>query len=69
MSEYTILVTSMYYSHMTIPITKENVRSECERLRGVLMFGEDTYKQIEIVNNETGEIREYWNSKQNETLF
>lgn len=69
MNEYTILVTSLYHSHMTIPISKENVRNECERLRKILTYGEDTYKQIEVVNNETGEVREYWNNKQNETLF
>lgn len=69
-NKYTIICTQFQYGQITEIVDKENVRKECERLKNV--FNKDfinTYIQVEVINNETGEIREYWNNKKNEIQF
>lgn len=70
MNNYTIICTELYYGQITQVCKKEDVRKECERLKMVSKHSaENTYWQIEVVNNETGEIREYWNNKENTIKF
>lgn len=70
MSEYTILMSVHSYGHAAIPCNKEEVRKHCENLIACNKLADaETFINIEVVNNETGEIREYWNNKQNQTLF
>lgn len=69
---YTILATIHTYGSIATTHPANEVKPECERLRKVLSFGagEDTiYKRIEVINNDTGEVREYWNNHNNEIKF
>lgn len=70
MNNYTIICTELYYGQITQVVKKEDVRKECERLKMISKNApENAYWQIEVVNNETGEIREYWNNKENTIKF
>lgn len=67
---YTIIWTELQYGQMVLKKNKDQVKEECERLRKISKIADaDRYIRIEVMNDETGEIREYWNNKQNETLF
>lgn len=70
MNEYTIIFSVHSYGHATIPCNKEDVRRNCENLITCNKLADkETFMCIEVVNNETGEIREYWNNKQDLRLF
>lgn len=70
MNKYTIIAAVHTYGSITQVVPKEKVREECERLKKVLSVGEaPKYIQIEVVNNETGEIREFWNNADNKINF
>lgn len=70
MSKYTILATIHTYGSIAQVVEGENVRKECERLKGALEVGSaPAYKRIEIINNETGEIRTYWDNQNNDIQF
>lgn len=70
MNDYTIIATNMYYGQIIEPVAKEKVRSECKRIKKILSIGqENTYQRIEVVNNQTGEIREFWNNHDNIIQF
>ena len=71
-NQYTIIYTVHHYGSLTMPVKKESVREECERLRLSSNLGnqpKNTFICIEVVNNETGEIREYWNNHDNKLEF
>lgn len=73
-SNYTIISTQVQYGQVIRTCKQEDVRNECERIRKLYEFSaknndNKTHSIIEVVNNETGEIREYWNSEQNKVLF
>lgn len=62
--KYTILATIWTYGSIAQVVEKDKVRPECERLKNALSVGSTpAYKRIEVINNETGEIREYWNNQ------
>ena len=68
--KYTIICNILTTGHITKIVSKENVRKECERLKNLNKITDShTYMRIEVVNNSTGEIREYWNNKENEIKF
>lgn len=69
MNEYTILVTAFTCGSIAENCKKEQVRSECERLKKIFSISTHDYIRIEVVNNESGEIREFWNNKQDKELF
>lgn len=71
MKQYTIVAVQHTYGHLSYPVNKENVRSECEKIRKVFSVSKEKqcYQQIEVVNNETGEVREYWNNHDNSIKF
>lgn len=73
-SNYTIISTQVQYGQVIRTCKKEDVRSECEKIRKLYEFSaknndNNTHSRIEVVNNETGEIREYWNSENKQILF
>lgn len=68
MNKYTILCTQHTYGSISKVVEKEQVRAECERIKKVFssrLCKENAYTRIEVINNETGEIREFWNNKDN----
>lgn len=71
--KYTIICTEFQYGQITVTKEQKEVRNECERLKQ--MFGKNIindkniYIRIEVINNSTGEIREYWNNHDNKKLF
>lgn len=69
-NKYTIICTLFTYGNITECVNKEDVKSECERLKKICTIGmEKCYQTIEVINNETGEIREYWNNQKNTINF
>lgn len=70
---YTIIWTVHTYGNITEVVEKSKVKTECERLHKLSVIGgneqKNTFKTIEVVNNETGEIREYWNNFDNQIQF
>lgn len=72
MSKYTIICTQHTYGSLAKVVEKDNVRDECERLRKIFskpLCKENAYTRIELINNETGEIREFWNNRENTIKF
>lgn len=70
MNKYTIIATVLYYGQMTKCVHAEAVRSECEHFKKIMSLGnEPSHMQIEVINNETGEAREYWNNHDNKIQF
>lgn len=70
MEKYTIITTIHTYGSMTQVVEKNKVREECERLKKTLdKIDAPSYRRIEVVNNETGEIREFWNNQDNKIQF
>lgn len=70
MEKYTIICNILTTGHITEVIEKDKVRAECERLKNLTKLGDEhTYMRIEVVNNETGEVREYWNNQENVIKF
>ena len=80
MAKYTILQTWHEYGSIAQIVDKDKVKiicesaMKCEKLRmrykcikGIIPL--NVYYRIEVVNNETGEIREYWNNKENKIKF
>lgn len=69
-NKYTI-ITTIYKVGQIISIEpKENVRTQCEKIRKMHnLQNTNEHMIIEVVNNETGEMREYWNSNSNEIKF
>lgn len=71
--KYTIICTEFQYGQIIETKEQNEVRNECERLKRI--FGnekikdKDIYIRIEVVNNCTGEIREYWNNHENKIQF
>ena len=64
--KYTIIFTRFQYGQMIYAVDKEKVKTECEKLKHLNKLNEENaYIRIEVVNNNTGEIREYWNNKEN----
>lgn len=66
--KYTILCTHHTYGSVSEVVEKEKVKSECERLKKVFsspINEKNTFTIIEVINNDTGEIREFWNNKEN----
>ena len=70
MNDYTVLLTVFRYGSEAVPCKKEDVRNQCERLKALskIVQGE-AYMRIEAINNQTGEISEYWNNKDNKIEF
>lgn len=69
-NKYTIIATFHTCGSITVTLEKEHVRKECERLKKLYDLGsEGCYARIEVVNNQTGEIREFWNSSDKKELF
>lgn len=71
---YTIICTKFTEGSIAEVVEKIQVKSECERLKKVmynpkLEDTQNTYVRIEVVNNNTGEIREFWNNKENTINF
>ena len=67
---YTIITTIYTIGQIINPCEKEEVRAECEHMRSLgNVQNENSHLIIEVVNNETGEIREYYNSKDNKIKF
>ena len=70
MEKYTIICSIHTCGQIASVVEKEQVRKECERLKRLNKLGyENTYISIEVVNNETGEMREYWNNVENTIKF
>lgn len=70
MNDYTVLLTVFTYGSEAVPCEGEKVREQCERLRNIAKISTgNVYQRIEVVNNNTGEIREYWNNHENKILF
>lgn len=70
MKEYTIIFTQLCYGQIITQKDKSEIRYECEKLKKLSSLQkEDAYIRIEVVNNNTGEIREYWNNQDNEIKF
>lgn len=68
--KYTILFTEFHYGNITIVVNKDKVRQECERIKNMSELAkENAYMRIEVVNNQTGEIREYWNNHDKIIMF
>ena len=68
--KYTIIFTRHQYGQMIYAVDKEQVKTECEKLKHLNKLNdENAYIRIEVINNNTGEIREYWNNKENEIKF
>lgn len=68
--KYTILFTEYHFGNITIVVDKDKVRKECERIKSMSkLANENAYMRIEVVNNQTGEIREYWNNHDNKIMF
>lgn len=69
-NKYTIICTLFTYGCISQSVKKEEVKKECERLKKIFELAkEQCYQRIEVVNNETGEIREYWNNHNNTINF
>lgn len=67
---YTIICTSYREGKIEKQVEGKKVRKECERLRKVMSSRLVTnYVRIEVQNNDTGEIREYWNNGNNTIQF
>lgn len=68
--KYTIITTIYKVGQIVSVEPKENVKTQCEKIRKLHNL-QDTNEHmiIEVVNNETGEMREYWNSNNNEIKF
>lgn len=71
---YTIICTKFTEGSIAEVVEKIQVKGECERLQKVmynpkLEDTQNTYVRIEVVNNDTGEIREFWNNKENTINF
>ena len=79
MEKYTIIYTEIRHGSITEIVDKDKVRNECEQLKSIheldkhfkKKLGDNTHTdcRIEVINNETGEIREYWNSHDNKIEF
>ena len=70
MTKYTIIFSLVTEGHIVEVVNKKIVKSECERLKKIASISDNkTYARIEVVNNETGEIREYWNNSDNKINF
>lgn len=70
MEKYTIICSIHTCGQIAEVVSKDKVREECERFKNLNKLGnENTYARIEVVNNETGEIREYWNNIENTIKF
>lgn len=68
--KYTIIFTRFMYGQMIQVVEKEKVKTECEKLKHLNKLNDEgAYIRIEVVNNNTGEIREYWNNKENTINF
>lgn len=71
--KYTIIWTIHTYGSVTQIVEKNQVKAECERIRKVSSAAnnepKNRFESIEVVNNNTGEIREYWNNHNNEIQF
>lgn len=67
---YTIITTIYTIGQIIKPCEKEEVRKQCENMRKLHNVQiENEHLIIEVVNNETNEIREYYNSKDNKIKF
>lgn len=70
MSRYAIITTHFQYGSKTEWTEKENVKSICEKEKAKYNnTNRETYVRIEVVNTDTGEIREYWNNHENKINF
>lgn len=68
--EYTIITTIYTIGQIIAPCKKEEVRKECERMIKLHnVQSRNEHLIVEVVNNETGEIREYYNSNNNKIQF
>lgn len=67
--KYTIICTYISYGQMINVCPKDDVKRQCEVLRRTHSIESKSHMQIEVVNNNTGEIREYWNSEKNKIQF
>lgn len=68
--EYLILLTFFEYGHAEFPIKKEDVRKKCEDLKHAYeKLNDKCHVIIEVANIKTGEIREFWNNKENKIKF
>lgn len=71
---YTIIKTYHQYGQKISICNKKDVRKKLESdVKWTILndkrYKDNCYIQIDVVNNETGEIRQYWNNRQMETLF
>jgi hypothetical protein len=74
--KYTIITTWVKYGQHIQKVDKQYVRKICECEKSKFEFEKKHYAntrnvhmQIEVVNNQTGEIREFWNSQDNKLNF
>lgn len=71
--KYTIICTQYTFGQIIEAVEKYRVKNECEKLQKMFsnnkINDKNTYVQIEVVNNNTGEIREYWNNHENKIQF
>lgn len=75
-NKYTIITTYVKYGQHIQHVKKEDVRKMCEWQKENFKFQKSRFSntknvhmQIEVVNNQTGEIREFWNSQDNKINF
>lgn len=69
-NKYTIILAQYTYGSLTQVVNKDQVIAECERLKAIFSKQpEKCYTIIEVVNNQTGECREYWNNHDNKINF
>lgn len=68
--KYTIIATEFHYGQIIQNVNKEDVKINCERLRKLFTLPKETcYCRIEVINNQTGEMREFWNNHENKIQF
>ena len=68
--KYTIIATEFHYGQIIQNVNKEDVRINCEKLKKLFNLAkENAYCRIEVINNQTGEMREYWNNHENKINF
>lgn len=68
--KYTIIFTRLEYGQIIETVEKDKVREKCELWKKTEKLNkEKAYLRIEVVNNQTGEIREYWNNNDNSINF
>ena len=69
-SRYALITTVFHYGSKTEWTEKENVKSICEKEKAKYNDTNiESYVRIEVVNTDTGEIREYWNNHDNKINF